>query len=44
MATWVPIKEYQDLCFECVEDGIAEITINNSTEGAHPESMSIFEP
>ena len=38
MATWVPIKEYQDLRFERVEDGIAKITINR------PEVRNAFRP
>ena len=28
METWIPIKTYQDLLFERVEEGIAKITIN----------------
>ena len=38
METWVPIKEYQDLLFERVEDGIAKITINR------PEVRNAFRP
>jgi len=38
MATWVPIKEYRDLRFERVEDGIAKITINR------PEVRNAFRP
>lgn len=38
METWLPIKEYQDLLFERVEDGIAKITINR------PEVRNAFRP
>jgi naphthoate synthase len=38
METWVPIKEYPDLLFERVEDGIAKITINR------PEVRNAFRP
>lgn len=38
MATWVSIKEYQDLLFERLEDGIAKITINR------PEVRNAFRP
>jgi naphthoate synthase len=38
METWVPIKEYQDLLFERVKDGIAKITINR------PEVRNAFRP
>jgi naphthoate synthase len=38
METWVHIKQYQDLLFERVEDGIAKITINR------PEARNAFRP
>jgi naphthoate synthase len=38
METWVPIREYQDVLFERVEDGIAKITINR------PEVRNAFRP
>jgi naphthoate synthase len=38
METWVPIKEYHDLLFERVKDGIAKITINR------PEVRNAFRP
>jgi len=38
METWIPIKTYQDLLFERVEDGIAKITINR------PEVRNAFRP
>jgi naphthoate synthase len=38
METWIPIKEYQDLLFERLEEGIAKITINR------PEVRNAFRP
>ena len=38
METWTPIKTYQDLLFERVEEGIAKITINR------PEVRNAFRP
>lgn len=38
METWVRIKEYQDLLFERLEEGIAKITINR------PEVRNAFRP
>ena len=38
METWVRIKEYEDLLFECLEEGIAKITINR------PEVRNAFRP
>jgi naphthoate synthase len=38
METWIPIKEYKDLLFERVEDGVAKITINR------PEVRNAFRP
>ena len=38
METWIPIKTYQDLLFERVEEGIAKITINR------PEVRNAFRP
>jgi len=38
METWIPIKTYQDLLFELMEEGIAKITINR------PEVRNAFRP